>query len=549
MIFLISFEIISQITALIGWLLLIYSYYKEDIQDLLLIQIISSVFYCLNYFFLGAYSGLIVCFIELIKTIGYYKTDKDNLIFLCSLPLYAFIAIFDYNSIYSLLPIIGSIIDGFSLTKNKNIATIGSIISNILWVIYDIIILAYACAITDGILVISNIWLLLFGYSRILKTSKLIIVQSRNFSRNIYNAIYNLDKASYGDEFTWSYDYEKTIKSKNEDSLLIIKYNNEIVGYLSYFALNQTEYLRILNSPNYITEYDLNNVVKYHKNKKNYLIIDSINIKNKFKNQVSMDLIINKLRKIIIKKESNGYKIDSIISIAINQFEKDVLEKAGFEKYKEFNSKRSLYLLNNENLENIYLKKWRERSKYYKYKIYENEKIDDNLINQIKDLDSLFFKDEYVWDQDYQLQIFHKNKKSMIMVTYDNNLIGYLNYLVITKEKYDQIINSDVSIDNFNLDEITRFHKKQKNYVTINSIVINKKYQDGYTIKLLTRRLKKILKNLNNNKYYIAGINSIAISKHGQKFLERLGFTKVKELDDKNYLYALEKESIKKLFK
>lgn len=545
----ISFEVLAQITALIGWLLLIYSYYKEDIQDLLFIQIISSIFYCLNYFFLGAYSGLIVCFIELIKTIGYYKTDKDNLIFLYSLPLYVVIAVFDYNSIYSLLPIIGSIIDGFSLTKNKNIATIGSIISNILWVIYDIIILAYACAITDGILVISNIWLLLFGYSKILKTSKLIIMQSRSFSKNIYNAMYILDKTSYGDEFTWSYDYEKNIKSKNQDSLFIIKYNNEIVGYVSYFVINESEYFKILNSPTFIKEYDLNNVISYQKNKKNYLIIDSINIKNKFRNHVSIDLIINKLKKILIQKESNGYKIESIISASISNFEKEVLEKAGFEKYKDYDKKSSLYLLSNEKIENLYLKKWRERSKYYKYKVYENEKIDDSLIKKIKNLDKLFFKEDYIWNEDYQLKLFNKNKKSMIMVTYDNNLIGYLNYLTITREKYNNMINSNVSVDNFTLDEITNFYKNKKNYITINSVVINKKFQDGYTVKILTKHLKKILKTLHNNKYYIEGINSIAISKHGQKFLEKLGFEKRKELDNNNYLYVLDGNNLNKYLK
>ena len=125
----------AQILGIIGWLLLVYSYYKDDIDKLLYIQIISSIFYCLSYLFLGAYSGLIVCFIELLKGIGYYKTDKDELIFFVTLPVYILTAIFTYDGIISLLPVIGSIIDGFSLTKNKNIATAGSKISNFLWLI------------------------------------------------------------------------------------------------------------------------------------------------------------------------------------------------------------------------------------------------------------------------------------------------------------------------------------------------------------------------------------------------------------------------------
>ena len=78
------FSIIAQVSSVLGWLLLVYSYYKDDIDKLLFIQIISSIFYCISYLFLGAYSGLLVCFVELLKGIGYYKTDSDNLITLCS---------------------------------------------------------------------------------------------------------------------------------------------------------------------------------------------------------------------------------------------------------------------------------------------------------------------------------------------------------------------------------------------------------------------------------------------------------------------------------
>ena len=265
------YAMLAQITGIIGWSLLVYSYYKDDIDKLLFIQIISSVFYCINYFLLGAYSGLLVCFLELLKGIGYYKTDKDDLIFLLSLPIYGLMAYFTFDGIASLLPVIGSIIDGISQTKNKNIATIGSIIANILWVIYDIIIIAYACALTDGILVISNISILLLGYSRILKINKLRIVHGRTLSKNVYTAINKLDEKTYGKEYIWSYDYEKTADSKNKDSLLMLKYNNEIVGYLNYYVLSEEEYFKVINSDEMLKEYDINNIIKFRKTRKNFI--------------------------------------------------------------------------------------------------------------------------------------------------------------------------------------------------------------------------------------------------------------------------------------
>lgn len=168
------------------------------------------------------------------------------------------------------------------------------------------------------------------------------------------------------------------------------------------------------------------------------------------------------------------------------------------------------------------------------------------MLLDIKKLDKRFFDDKYLWDEEYQLQLFDKNKNSMIVVTYKNKLVGYLNYLVIKKDKYDEMLNSDVTIDDFNLDEITTFNKNKKNYLTINSVVIDKRFQDGYIVKCMTRKLKKILKQQNYNNYKIAGINSIAISGDGEKFLKRLGFEKHKLLSDNNILYLLEGKKLKK---
>ena len=541
----IVFVVLAQIASIIGWLLLVYSYYKDDIDKLLFVQIISAIFYCFSYLFLGAYSGFFVCFIELIKTIGYYKTDKDNLIFLFSLPIYGIMAIFSFENGYGLLPIIGSIIDGFSLTKNKNIATIGCIISNILWVIYDVIIIAYASALTDGLLVISNISLLLFGYSMLLKSYKVRIIQCRNITKNIYSAIYELDKKNYGLEYTWPMSYEKEIKNKNEENLYLLKYHNEIVGYLNCLNVSETEYLKILQANEVVKTYDVNNITKLYKGKKNYLIIDSINVKNKYHNQVTTDLISKKIKELIVNNLNESYKIESILANAVNQYEREVLEEIGFIIHKNYNNKEALYILDKNKIEEIYLKDPKCRKKY---KVIDTN-ITEELLTNINQLDKKFFKDEYTWDSEYQIELYKKNPQSMILVTFDNKLVGYLNYLVINKDKYQQMIDSNISIDSFELDEINKFYKSKKNYITLNSVVISKKHQDGIAIKLLTKRLKKNLKALNSNKYKIGGINAIAISEDGQKFLTNLGFVLKKKLDDDNYLYILEKDELKKYLK
>ena len=541
-----NFVILAQITSIIGWLLLVYSYYKDDIDKLLFIQIISSIFYCISYFFLGAWSGLLVCFIELLKGIGYYKTDSDNLIFLISLPVYIFMAMFTYNGFLSLLPIIGSIIDGFSLTKNKTIATAGSFISNVLWVIYDIGILAYTAAATDAILVISNLFILIFGYSSILKVRKLRFVYARNFNWSLYNSIYKLDKKNYGDEYTWSYEYEKNINNVGDDLLFLIKYHNDVVGYLNCLVVNEDEYIRILNSNEIVKQYNIENITKFKKNRKNYLIIESINIKSEFQKSDAIKLIIKKIKNIIITKYNKEYKIESIVSTSINKFEEKVLEEAGFSIHKEYSKKEKLYIIDNKTIEQNYLTNVKKKSDY---KIFDGENITEEMLNSILLLDKKFFKDEYLWNLEYQKQLFNKNKNSLIIVTYKNKVIGYLNYLVITKEKYDEMLNSDIIIDDFSLDDVLYFYKSKKNYITINSVVIEKKFQNGYPIKLLTRRLKRNLKKLYKSNYKIGGINAFAVSDDGRKLLDNLGFEKLKDLSDNNSLFVLENDDLKNYLK
>lgn len=180
------------------------------------------------------------------------------------------------------------------------------------------------------------------------------------------------------------------------------------------------------------------------------------------------------------------------------------------------------------------------------YQVYQNEQINDEMLKEIRKLDEKFFDSEYLWEDDYQIQLFNKNKESLIIVNYNNKLVGYLNYLVLTEEKYNEMINSNITIDNFEIDEITSFYKNKNNYITINSIVIDKDFQNGDVIKCLTERLQLILKQKNNDNYTISGMNAIAVSEDGRKALKNLGFEEQKCLDDGNYLYVLEGEKLKK---
>ena len=154
-----------QALGIIAWLILVASYYRKDTNKILVFQTIATAIYCLHYYLLGAYSGLFICFFEVIRDFMYYKTDLDDYIFYGSIPVYIIYGIIGFVSFVDVLPICSSIIDGYSLTKKREAVVIWAVISYTLWVLYDIFVSSYSCAITDSLVVISNL-LILFRESK-----------------------------------------------------------------------------------------------------------------------------------------------------------------------------------------------------------------------------------------------------------------------------------------------------------------------------------------------------------------------------------------------
>ena len=66
--------ILAQIFGFLAWLCLLISYYRKNTNKILILHILSIVFYLLNYLFLGAWSGLFIIILELVRDSLYYKT-------------------------------------------------------------------------------------------------------------------------------------------------------------------------------------------------------------------------------------------------------------------------------------------------------------------------------------------------------------------------------------------------------------------------------------------------------------------------------------------
>lgn len=154
--------IFIQIIGFLAWILLGLSYYRKDTDHILVFQVISTILFCLHYYLLDAYSGLLICVYEVIRDYSYYKTDKDNYIFLGSALVYGISAYVTFSSLLDLFPYLASLMDGFFLTKKRRIVVFGAMITYIMWFIYDMYAMSYSGAITDAIIVISNLYILIF---------------------------------------------------------------------------------------------------------------------------------------------------------------------------------------------------------------------------------------------------------------------------------------------------------------------------------------------------------------------------------------------------
>lgn len=157
--------IFIQGIGILAWVMLILSYHRKDTNKILVFQIIGTVLYCLHYGLLGAYSGLFICAFEAIFDFGYYKTDKDRYIYIASVPIRIIGGLLSFQMWVDILPILASLVDGYTLTKKKKTVVLGAVISYTLWVVYDLFVMSYSGAITDGMVVLSNLSILLFNFN------------------------------------------------------------------------------------------------------------------------------------------------------------------------------------------------------------------------------------------------------------------------------------------------------------------------------------------------------------------------------------------------
>lgn len=334
---------VAQLFQFLAWVLLITSYWKDDSKKIIYLQLFSGIFYALGYFLLGAYSGLVVIIFEILRDFLYFKTNKQKSIFNIFIPIYILGCILTYQNPVDILPYLTSLYDGYILTKKRNIILFGSYITYTLWIIYNINCKAYVSAITESIIIISNTAILLYNFTKYLRRKNITVSKCKIINDEILNEINLLDKKYLWNNLRWSREQRKIVSDAKDNTLLLVKDDNKIIGYINIIFITKKKWNDMIKSDIIVDDFKINEISFKSTDSLNYLNINSIVVRPGYQNSNTTRKIIEEIKNYLNNLENNGYKIGDVLMICTSEYEDTVLKKLKSHKLKELDNGAVLY--------------------------------------------------------------------------------------------------------------------------------------------------------------------------------------------------------------
>lgn len=163
-------ELIAQFIGVIAMTLGIIAYQWNNRKKILFMQLISSIFWSLQFLVLGAYTGMILNVIGVLRCIVFAYKDKRwaaNKIWVAVFVVASLVSgISTWENAWSLLPVMGMVMSTFSswMTNPKILRRL-SLPGSVCWFIYNIPSHAYVGALNE-IFVTSSIIIAMIRYDR-----------------------------------------------------------------------------------------------------------------------------------------------------------------------------------------------------------------------------------------------------------------------------------------------------------------------------------------------------------------------------------------------
>lgn len=163
--------IIAQIIGFIASVINIVTIQIKDKKNILFGFMTVNILFGINFILLQSYSGAIICFISAIQTFINYRLDIKGIDFpKWLIPIYIIASVLGgfatYQSLIDLLPIVGSVLYTVSIIQKKEIYLRRITLANtILWLIYNVLVMAYTSAISEIFFLSSNL-IAIYRYDR-----------------------------------------------------------------------------------------------------------------------------------------------------------------------------------------------------------------------------------------------------------------------------------------------------------------------------------------------------------------------------------------------
>lgn len=150
---------VAQALGVVRLLLAIYTMQRKKMENIIVLECTTNLLAAVERALLGSLAGASVCFVAIAHTILIYRFRKKDqslpvLLSMLFVSLYTAVPLLTNQGVEGILTLIASVLFAMGIIQERSSAfRLFKLPSVLMWLIYDIIIGAYASIFTDGLAV------------------------------------------------------------------------------------------------------------------------------------------------------------------------------------------------------------------------------------------------------------------------------------------------------------------------------------------------------------------------------------------------------------
>lgn len=144
--------------------------------------------------------------------------------------------------------------------------------------------------------------------------------------------------------------------------------------------------------------------------------------------------------------------------------------------------------------------------------------VNDTLIKEMIELDKLVFQGEDIGAFDKCKEWVETNPDIYTVLTDDNKVIGYINFMPLTEKAYQMVLQGKLKDYQLASEHINQFQSNKPLKCFLTAIAIREEYQDT---KAIIELWNGLLNKLNALNLTISSVVADCVSSHGEKLVKQ----------------------------